>query len=126
MLNAKSVSYVTDDPVGRQIAQGFERLGIADAMKAKTKPRDTVARVWQAVASGEVELAFGLMSIAVSVRGVELAGPFPPELQYSTVMTAGVGIAARQADAAKTLVKYLLTPEAAAVLKAKGRKPAVP
>src|SRR5665811_544151 len=59
LLNAKSVSYVTDEPTGRHIAKEFERLGIADAMKAKTKSQETTTRVWQAVASGEVELGFG-------------------------------------------------------------------
>jgi molybdate transport system substrate-binding protein len=126
LLNAKSVSYVTDEPTGRHIAKEFERLGIADAMKAKTKSQETTARVWQAVASGEVELGFGFTSNALSVRGVELAGLFPPELQYSAVLTAGVSVAARQADGAKALIKYLLAPEAAAVMKTKGLEPAAP
>jgi molybdate transport system substrate-binding protein len=126
LLNAKSVSYVTDEPTGRHIAMGFERLGIADAMKAKTMSQETTARVWQAVASGEVELGFGFASNALSVRGVELAGPFPPELQYSVVMTAGVGVAARQADGAKALIRYLLAPEAAEVMKEKGMESTAP
>ena len=123
MLAAKSVSYVTNEPTGINIAKGFERLGIADAMNAKTKSQDTVQHVWQAVANGDVELGFGFTSNALAVPGVEVAGPFPEELQFPTIMAAGIGSSARQADAAKALIAYLLSPEAAAVIKAKGLEP---
>ncbi len=123
LLNAKSVTYVTDEPAGRTIIKGFERLGIAESMNAKTKSQTNVARVWQAVASGEVELGFGFTSNLLSVRGVELAGPFPSELQYSVEMTAGIGVTAKQADAARVFIKYLLAPEAVAAMKAKGLEP---
>lgn len=126
MLNAKSVSYVTNEPTGVNIAKGFERLSIGEAMKAKTRSQESVTRVWQAVANGEVELGFGFTSNALAVPGVEVAGSFPPELQYYTVMAAGIGGAARQADAAKALIKYLLSSEAAAVIKAKGLEPSTP
>ena len=126
MLNARSLSYVTDEPTGRHLAKGFESLGIAESMKAKTRSEETVARVWEAVASGEVELGFGLASNAVAVRGVELAGSLPRELQYYVTMIAGVGTAARQGDAAKALINYLMAPEAAAVMKAKGMEPGAP
>jgi molybdate transport system substrate-binding protein len=111
---------------GRQIAKGFESLGIAEIMKAKTKPQKTVTLVWQAVASGDAEIGFSFTSNLLSAPGVELAGPFPAELQYSVVLAAGIGSAARQADAAKSFIKYLLTPEAASVLKAKGLEPPAP
>ncbi len=111
---------------GRQIAKDFESLGIAEIMKAKTKPQKTVTLVWQAAASGDAELGFSFTSNLLSAPGVELAGPFPAELQYSVVLAAGIGSAARQADAAKSFIKYLLTPEAASVLKAKGLEPPAP
>ena len=123
LLNAKSVAYVTDEPAGRTIIKGFERLGIAESMNAKTKSQTSVARVWQAVAGGEVELGFGFTSNLLSVQGVEFAGPFPSELQYSVVMTAGIGATAKQADAARVFIKYLLAPEAVAAMKAKGLEP---
>jgi len=126
LLNAASVTYVTDEPTGQRITKDFERLGIADAMKTKTKPQATTTAVWKAVASGEAELGFGFASNAVGVSGVELAGLFPDELQFSTVLTAGLGVTAQQADPAKALVKYLLSPEAADVLKAKGLTPIAP
>ena len=123
MVAAKSVAYAANESTGRHIAKGFESLGIAEIMKAKTKPQKTVALVWQAVASGDAELGFSFASNLLSARGVELAGPFPTELQYSVVLAAGIGIAARQTDAAKAFIKYLRTSQAGSVLKAKGLEP---
>jgi molybdate transport system substrate-binding protein len=126
MLAAKSVVYVANESTGQHIAMDFERLGIADAMKAKIKLEKTILRVWQAVASGEAELGISFTSNLLAARGVQLVGPFPSELQYSVVMAAGIGSTAKEAGAAKAFIEYLLTPEAALVLKAKGLEPSTP
>ena len=60
----------------------------------------------------------------ISVAGVDLVGPLPPELNNITVNAAGVGTGSQQAEAANALIKFLHTPEAQAVFKAKGLKPA--
>ena len=57
---------------------------------------------------------------------MELVGPFPPELQSYNVFIAGVGTVAEQPEGAKALIKFLTTPAAAAVIKAKGLEPATP
>jgi len=56
--------------------------------------------------------------------GVELAGPFPAELQQELVFTGRDRGGSPNAEAAKALLDYLRTPEAAAVLTAKGMTPA--
>lgn len=124
LLSAKSVTYVTNEPTGIHIGKVYERLGIAEPMKAKTSSQDTVARVWQAVASGEAEFGFGFTSNVLSAQGVELAGSFPVEFQSFNVMAAGIGTAARQPDAAKAFLTFLRGSEAIAVMKAKGLEPA--
>jgi len=85
-----------------------------------------VAQVWQAVASGEAELGFSFTSNLLSAPGVELAGRFPSELQYSVALVGGVGTTAHEAAPAKAFIKYLLAPEAASVFKAKGLEPPAP
>ena len=123
MLNAKSVSYAPEGFTGIQVAKVFERLGIAEQMKPKTKPQQTAAGVPQAVAAGEAELGLIVTTVLLSVRGVELVGPFPPELQNYLVYSAGVVAAGKQPDAAKALIKHLTAPKAVAVIKAKGFEP---
>lgn len=120
LVAAKTITYVVDEATGRHIAQQFERLGIADAMKAKTRPQKSVPLVWQTVARGDAALGFGFMSNLLAAPGVELAGPFPSEMQYSVALVAGIGASARQADAARNFVKFLLAPETTAILRASG------
>ena len=118
LLNASSVTYA---PAG-SAAKVLDRLDIAEQVKAKTK-LNGVNRVPEVVAAGEVELAIAGIPTLLSVRGVQLVGPLPAELQSWFVNTAGVSAAAKQPDAAKALIKHLATPEAAAVLTAKGMEP---
>lgn len=126
LLNAKSVIYVPESVVGIHVARVFERLGIAEQMKAKTKPRQGMESLAQAIADGGAELGFALTNELLSFSGVELVGPFPPELQSYNAFIAGVGTAAVQPEAAKALIKFLTTPAAAVVIKAKGLEPAAP
>jgi len=55
-----------------------------------------------------------------------LLGPFPPELQSYTDYSAGVGTAAKEAEAGKALIHFLKAPAAVPVLKAKGMEPITP
>jgi len=122
LLSVNSFTYAPDALYGRQLSQAFDRLGIAEQLKAKTKP-NALARVAPALAAGEVELAIAGIPTLLSTKGVQIVGPLPGELENWLVNTAGVSAAAKEPDAAKALIKYLATPEAAAVIKAKGMEP---
>lgn len=76
--------------------------------------------------AAEAELALNQLSELVRVAGVEIVGPLPGELQNTIVFSAAVMEGALEPAAAKALVDFLLTPDAAAVLKSKGLEPAVP
>jgi molybdate transport system substrate-binding protein len=60
----------------------------------------------------------------LSAPGLELVGPFPAELQQHVVYMAAVAADSRDAGAAKAFIDYLQTPDAAAIIKAKGMEPA--
>jgi molybdate transport system substrate-binding protein len=122
LLSVNSFTYAPDALYGRQLSQAFDRLGIAEQVKAKTKP-NPLARVAPALAAGEVDLAIAGIPTLLSTKGVQIVGPLPGELQNWLVNTAGISAAAKEPDAAKALIKYLATPEAAAVIKAKGMEP---
>ena len=137
VLNAKSVTYNPEGGPGIHLAGVFDRLGIAEQMKDKNewlertrktpqRSGQSAGRVVQAVADGKAELGFMFSNELLSVRGVEFVGPFPPELQRYNVFTAGVATAAEQPQAASALIKFLTSPAAVAVIKAKGMEPAAP
>jgi molybdate transport system substrate-binding protein len=100
----------------------FARLGIEEAMKAKTKAQTATTEIPKAVAKGEAELGVFLVNVLMA-PGVELAGSFPAELQQELVFTAAVAADTKEADAAKAFITFLTTPAAIAVIKAKGMNP---
>ena len=119
LLSVKSFTYAPEGATGEHLAKVLDRLGIAEQVKAKAKP-NAPGRLTQVVAAGEVELAIGATPSMLSAKGVQFVGLLPAELQSWFVNTAGVSATAKQPDAAKALIKHLTTPEAAAVIKAKG------
>jgi molybdate transport system substrate-binding protein len=120
VLDAKSVTFVPEGETAVQLASVLDRLGIAEQVKAKTQVRPTVAAAIQAVASGEVELYFSLTNIIASGKGIELVGPFPPELQHYLVINTGISAVAEERAPAEALVKLLMSASADPVIKAKG------
>ena len=129
LLAAKSISYV--DPAsggasGIHFAKVLDRLGIANEMQSKTvfpNPK-TPAAVGVVVANGEAEIGVHVIQEVMSVAGIEIVGPLPGDLQNTIVFAAAIMASAKDAEAAKALVSSLRTPEAAAVIKAKGMEPA--
>jgi molybdate transport system substrate-binding protein len=122
LLDAQSIATIPASAAGAYVSSVFERLGIAEAMKAKTKAQTATTQIPAAVASGEAELGVFLVNVLIA-PGVELAGSFPAELQQELVFTAAVAADTKEADAAKAFISYLATPAATAVIKAKGMTP---
>jgi molybdate transport system substrate-binding protein len=122
LIKAQSIATIPESAAGAYILQVFGRLGIAEAVKPKIKTQATTGAIPQAVAKGEAELGIFLSNVLIA-PGVELAGPFPAELQNELVFTAAVAADSKEAAAAKAFIDYLKTPEATAVMKAKGVTP---
>ena len=120
LLAAKSFARNEGAESGKHILAVFERLGIAEEMKPKTKAMPVgTGYVAELVARGEAELAAQQMPELKAVPGIE-ASPLPPELQLFIVFSAGVSPVLKEPDAVNALVAFLSSAEAAAVLAAKG------
>src|SRR5215470_11886900 len=122
LLAAPSVAYLPSSAAGTYVTKVFERLGIAEEVKAKTKVQASPGAIPQAVAKGEAEIGVFLSNVLIA-PGVELVGPFPGDLQQELVFTSAVAADSKEADAAKALIDYLRTPAATAVIKAAGMTP---
>ena len=122
LLNAKSIASIPESATGYLLARIYERLGITEAMKARIKPQPTPAQIAQSVASGDTELGVFLTNV-LTAPGIDLVGPFPPEVQMEVVYTAAVSSDTKEAEAAKAFIAYLRSTEAAAVIRSKGMTP---
>src|SRR6185312_11824689 len=119
LLAAKSVAYI--DPAsggssGIYVAGLLDKLGIADQVKPKAKLKKG-GYVADLVKSGEAELGIHQISEIVPVKEVTLVGPLPAEIQNYTTYAGGLASAAKDAEAAKALLKIFSEPAAAELLK---------
>jgi molybdate transport system substrate-binding protein len=120
LLDAQSIAYVEQGGTGIYFKELLPRLGIADQLKAKTKLLPASNPAARAIANGEAEIGMTQISEILPYAGAELVGPLPPEIQLYSILTVAVGANAKEPEAAKALVKFLTSPAAAPVIKAKG------
>jgi molybdate transport system substrate-binding protein len=122
LLAAPSVAFLPASAAGAYVTRVFDRLGIAEEMKAKTKVQTAPAQIAPAVAKGDADLGVFLTNV-LTAPGVELVGPFPGDLQQELVFTSAIAADTSEADAARALIDYLKTPAATTVIKAAGMTP---
>ncbi len=119
LLAAKTVGY-TSGPSGVYMGGLVERMGIADAVKAKFKSVPSGGTIGTIVASGDCEIGFQQVSELVHIPGIDYIGPLPADVQRITVFASGLQTGAPQPDAANALVAFLTTPAAGAVMQKHG------
>jgi molybdate transport system substrate-binding protein len=120
LLAARSIAF-SDGPSGTYIAALLERLGIAEEMKPKTKL--TSAPVAELVAAGEAEIGMQQIVAILPVKGAELAGPLPSELQNVIIYAAGLSAGAPDTVAARDFIDFMRTEAARRLIRAKGMEP---
>ena len=125
LLKAKSLGM--SNPVGGGtsggiLAEAFERLGIADAMKPKLVfgPGGPAGLIGNFLVRKEVEIGIQQMPELMAVPGIDIVGPLPPGIQSVSTFTAAISTAAKEAEAGRALIRFMASPAAAAVLRAKG------
>jgi molybdate transport system substrate-binding protein len=120
VLQARSITY-SDGPSGLYIAGLMERLGLAEAIKPKL--RLTTGPVAELLARGEAELGLQQIVAILPVKGAELVGPLPNELQNIIVYAAGISANSGHGEGARAFVRFMATPEVAHIIRAKGMEP---
>jgi molybdate transport system substrate-binding protein len=121
MLAASSIAY-SFGPSGFHIAELFQRLGIAAALGTRAKQVKGVP-IGALVASGEAEIGFQQVSELLPVPGIDVIDSLPAGIEKITVFAAGVHRQAPQAGIAREFVRYLVSAEAAPVMRRTGLEP---
>jgi len=120
LAEAKSVAYVKEGASGVAFAALVQRLGIAEALKPKTKLTATRDEVGDLLRRGDAELGVLPISEILPMPGVELGGAFPADVQSYIVMVAGASAKSANASAVRELIAFLTAPAARPVIAAKG------
>jgi molybdate transport system substrate-binding protein len=88
--------------------------------KARKIPATPVGEI---VAHGEAELGFQQISELKPVKGIDIVGPLPNELQKITIFSAGIATGSREPEAGRALIKFLASPAAREAIVASGMEP---
>jgi len=120
LLAAQTIGY-SDGPSGAYVAELLQRLGIAQETRPKT--RLTSRPVAEIVASGEAEVGMQQIVAILPVKGAELVGPLPSELQNVIVYAAGIAAAGANPHAAAAFIGFMATPDVVRIIRAKGLEP---
>jgi molybdate transport system substrate-binding protein len=111
----------SDGPSGAYVSELLVRLDLAEAMQSKIKL--TSGPVAELVARGEAEIGIQQIVAILPVKGADLVGALPAELHNPIVYAAGLSARAANAEAARALIAYLKSAEAAGIIRAKGLQP---
>jgi molybdate transport system substrate-binding protein len=120
LLDASSIAYAKEGASGVAFAALIEKLGIAETLKPKLKPTATGEEVNDLVVRGGAQYGVLPLSEILAVKGAELGGMFPADVQTYITMATAASSGAKQPAAARDLIKFLMTPASTAVVKAKG------
>ena len=126
LLAAKSIAY-SDSGSGTYLSTTlFPKLGLWEQIAGKSRKvrgppsGEPVAAV---VARGEAEIGFQQVSELIHVPGITFVGTLPADVQPTTFFAAALTTSVRQPDAARALIRFLASPDAAPVISKAGLMP---
>ena len=114
LLNAKSITYSFGGS-GQIAARAIDKLGITAEMKPKTV-RSVGGPAAGYIARGEVEMAIQQINVSKPVAGTDYVGDLPGDLHEYVVFEIAILTASKEHEAARALVKFVASPEAAPLL----------
>jgi molybdate transport system substrate-binding protein len=121
LLAASSIAY---SPSGSGLffeRELVQRLGIADQVLPKSR-RWFPDRIGLVVARGDAEMGLQQISELLPIPGIEIIR-IPEEVQRPSIAAAALATRARQPEAARQLIAFLASPEAAEAVAATGLDP---
>ena len=124
LLAAKSIGY-SRGCSGTNVGEGIAQLGLTEQLKAKTT-FTTGGPVTDYLARGDFEIGIQQTNIMVGVRGTDYVGPLPGFLNKPCPSSVGVLTASKEQEAARAMIKFMISPEAAPLLRKTRVEPAKP
>jgi len=120
---ARTLSYSTG-PSGVYLEKLFERWGILEEIRSRIVVPPPGIPVGSLIANGTVELGFQQLSELMTLPGIEVLGPLPPDIQTITLFSGGISSGCSNPAKARGLLDFLASSEAAQSKRRHGMEPA--
>ena len=120
LLGVRSIVYAKEGAGGLYFADLAARLGLADALNAKTTYAANGEEVARTVARGAADIGVQPLSEILPHADLEVLATFPPSVEGYAVMVGAVAAAGGRAAAARQLLAFLVSPPTLPVLAQKG------
>jgi molybdate transport system substrate-binding protein len=124
LLNARKIGY-SRGCSGTHAAEGIAKLGLTEALKAKTVFTDG-GPVVEFLAKGDFDLGIQQTNIMVGAPGTEYVGTPPGFLNDPCPSSAALVTISKEGEAARAMIKFMISPEAAPLLRKTYVEPAKP
>jgi molybdate transport system substrate-binding protein len=115
LLAAKSIGY-SRGCSGTHAAEGIEALGLTEQLKAKTVRTDG-GPVVEYLAKGDFEIGIQQTNIMVGAPGTDYVGAPPGSLNKPCPSSVALFASSKEQEAARAMIKFITSPEAAPLLR---------
>lgn len=122
LLKADKIAYAKEGASGQHFRRVVKELSLDEALKDKLLPM-TGSKEIEAVAEGLATLGVQLISEILPIKGADLVGPFPGDLQNRTELKIAVSAEPKSADLAREFIAFVTSSAAADVISSKGMVP---
>jgi len=124
LLAAKSIGY-SRGCSGQHVAWGIEQLGLTDQLKPKiTLTGGGTGPVTFFLVRGDFELGIQQTNIMVGAPGTDYVGPVPGAVNKPCPNSVGMLSVSKEQAAARAMIKFMVSPEAAPILRKVHEEPA--
>jgi len=124
LLAAKSIGY-SRGCSGQHVAQGIAQLGLTEQLKPKiVLTGGGTGPVTFFLARGDFELGIQQSNIMVGAPGTDFVGPLPGSVNIPCPNSVGLLTVSKERDAAQAMIKFMISPAAAPLLRRVHEEPA--
>jgi molybdate transport system substrate-binding protein len=124
LLNARKIGY-SRGCSGTHAAEGIAKLGLTEALKSKTVFTDG-GPVVEFLAKGDFDLGIQQTNIMVGAPGTDYVGTPPGFLNDPCPSSAALVTISKEPEAARAMIKFMISPQAAPLLRKTYVEPAKP
>jgi molybdate transport system substrate-binding protein len=124
LLAAKSIGY-SRGCSGQHVAQGIAQLGLTEQLKPKiVLTGGGTGPVTFFLARGDFDLGIQQSNIMVGAPGTDFVGPLPGSVNIPCPSSVGLLTVSKERDAAQAMIKFMISPAAAPLLRRVHEEPA--